>query len=172
MVLKNYPAAIQNLTMAASNSKDPKVIPEALFQLAQCYFDLGKAASGYDKLKLLPANYPESDFNDAVVQSRIEAVYDCLNRGENPELCSGRMIDEFRFLIETEDMRRQAFGRYYVEVAEIFRRLGQVGPMQNAQHLLTYFQESDEITSALRLILGKYYVGARDMARRPRKATR
>jgi serine/threonine protein kinase len=165
MVLKNYPAAIQNLTMAASNSKDAKVIPEALFQLAQCYFDLGKAASGYDKLKLLPANYPESDFNDMVVQSRVEAVYDCLNRGENPELCSGRMIDEFRFLIETEDMRRQGFGRYYVEVAEIFRRLGQVGPMQNAQHLLTYYQESDEIISALRLILAKYYVGARDLAR-------
>lgn len=165
MVLKNYPAAIQNLTLAASNSKDPKVIPEALFQLAQCYFDLGKTASGYDKLRLLPANYPESDFNDAIVQSRVEAAYDCLNRGENPEQCAGRMIDEFRFLIEAEDSHRQVFGRYYAEAAEIFRRLGQPAPMQNAQHLLTYFQENDGIVCALRLILAKYFVGVKDIAR-------
>lgn len=165
MVLRNYGAAIQNLTLAASNSKDPKVIPEALFQLARCYFDLGKTASGYDKLKLLPANYPESDFNEVVVQSRVEAVYDCLNRGENPELCAARMIDEFRFLIETEDARRGTFGRYYSEVAEIFRRLGQPAPMQNAQHLLTYFQEYDEVVCSLRLILAKYYAGIGDPAR-------
>jgi serine/threonine protein kinase len=165
MVLKNYGAAIQNLTLAASNSKDPRVIPEALFQLAQCYFDLGKAASGYDKLKLLPANYPESDFNDVVVQSRVEAVYECLNKGENPEQCAGRMIDEFRFLIETEDMRRQSFGLLYADMAEIFRRLGQPAPMQNAQHLLTYFQENDEIICALRLILARYYMGVRDPAK-------
>lgn len=165
MVLKNYSAAIPNLTLAASNSKDPKIIPEALFQLAQCYFDLGKAGSGYDKLKLLPANYPESDFNDVVIQSRIEAAYDCLNRGENPELCSARMMDEFRFLIEAEDARRQSFGRYYADMTEIFRRLGQPAPMQNAQHLLTYFQENDEIICALRLILAKYYMGVNDVAR-------
>jgi tetratricopeptide (TPR) repeat protein len=165
MVLKNYAGAIQNLTTAASNSKDPKVIPEALFQLAQCYFDLGKASSGYDKLKLLPANYPESEFNDMVVSSRVEAVYQCLNAGENPEQCASRMIDEFRFLIETEDARRLDFGKYYAEMAEVFRRLGQPAPMQNAQHLLTYFQESDQITCSLRLILAKYYLGVRDVAR-------
>jgi len=165
MVLKNYPAAIQNLTLAASNSKDPKIIPEALYHLAQCYFDLGKTASGYDKLKLLPANYPESDFNDVVVQSRVEAAYDCLNREENPESCAGRMMDEFRFLIEAEDARRQTFGHFYVDMTETFRRLGQPAPMQNAQHLLTYFQENDEIICALRMILAKYYVGVRDTVR-------
>jgi hypothetical protein len=37
--------------------------------------------------------------------------------------------------------------------------------MQNAHHLLTYFQESDQITCALRLILAKYYLGVRDVAR-------
>jgi tetratricopeptide (TPR) repeat protein len=165
MVLKNYTGAIQNLTLAASNSKDPKVIPEALFQLAQCYFDLGKANSGYDKLKLLPSGFPESDFNDIVVQSRIEAVYQCLNSGESPDLCAARMIDEFRFLIQFEDARRLTFGRFYTDMSEIFRRLGQASPMQNAQHLLTYYQESDEIICTLRLILAKYDLGARDVAR-------
>ncbi|HKP95493.1 MAG TPA: protein kinase [Fibrobacteria bacterium] len=165
MVLKNYQGAIQNLTLAASNSKDPKIIPEALFQLAQCYFYLGKAGSGYDKLKLLPANYPESDFNNMVVQSRVEAVYQCLNSGENIDLCAARMIDEFRFLIQAEDARRNTFGEFYTDMAEIFRRLGQPAPMQNAQHLLTYFQESDGIICSLRLILARYYLGVRDPAR-------
>lgn len=165
MVLKNYSLAIQNLTLAASNSKDPKIIPEALFQLAQCYFDLGKASSGYDKLKLLPAAYPESDFNDVVVQSRVEAVYQCLNGGENPELCAARMVDEFRFLIQFEDTRRTTFGRYYIDLSEVFRKLGQPAPMQNAQHLLTYFQENEDITCALRLMLARYYIGMRDVAR-------
>ncbi|MEO6097052.1 MAG: protein kinase [Fibrobacteria bacterium] len=165
MVLKNYPGAIQNLTLAASNSRDPKVIPEALFQLAQCYFDLGKSASGYEKLKLLPSGFPESDFNNVVAQSRIEAVYQCLNSGESLDLCATRMIDEFRFLIQFEDARRLSFGRFYTDLSEIFRRLGQAAPMQNAQHLLTYYQESDEIICTLRLILAKYYLGVRDHAR-------
>ncbi len=165
LVLKNYSAAIQNLTLAASNSKDSKIIPEALFQLAQCYFDLGKAGSGFDKLKLLPAAYPESDFNDVIAQSRVESIYGCLNSGENPEVCASRMVDEFRFLIEYEDARRSSFGKYYVSLAEIFRRLGQAAPMQNAQHLLTYFQENDEITCALRMILARYYIGQREEAK-------
>src|SRR3954468_14333358 len=151
MVLKNYAQAIQNLTLAASNSKDPKIIPEALFQLAQCYFDLGKAGSGFDKLKLLPLAYPESDFNGVMVESRVESIYQCLNSGENPELCANRMIDEFRFIIQYEDARRLSFGVYYVDLVEIFRRLGQSAPMQNAQHLLTYFQESDQLVASLRL---------------------
>ncbi|MDQ3001999.1 MAG: protein kinase [Fibrobacterota bacterium] len=165
MVLKNYVGAIQNLTLAASNSKDPKIIPEALYQLAQCYFDLGKASSGYDKLKLLSAAYPESDFNNMVIQSRIEAIYQCLNAGENTDLCAARMIDEFRFLIQFEDARRLTFGHFYADMAEIFRRLGQHAPMQNAQHLLTYFQENDPILCALRLILARYYLGVKDQAR-------
>ena len=147
MVLRNYHSAISNLTLAASNSKDPKIHPEALFQLAQCYFDLGKAASGYDKLKLLPLAYPESDFNSVLVQSRVEAVYQCLNSGQPPEQCGQRMIEEFRFLIQYEDARRLVFGRYFAELAEVFRRLGQAAPMQNAQHLVSYFQESEEIAS-------------------------
>jgi serine/threonine protein kinase len=165
MVLKNYSQAIQNLTLAASNSKDPKVIPEALFQLAQCYFDLGKPNSGYDKLKLLPVSYPESEFNDMVVQSRMEAIYQCLNAGANPENCAAKMVDEFRFLIQYEDARRTLFGKHYIDLAEIFRRLGQHAPVQNAQHLLTYFQENDDITCALRLTLARYYLGIRDITR-------
>ena len=162
LVSKNYNQAIQNLTLAAANSKDPKIIAEALFQLAQCYFDLGKASSGYDKLKLMPAAYPESEFNDVVVQSRVQAIYECLNGGESPALCASRMVDEFRYLIQFEDSRRSSFGRYYVELSEVFRRLGQPAPMQNAQHLITYFQENDDITCALRLILARYYLGIRD----------
>jgi hypothetical protein len=100
-----------------------------------------------------------------VVQSRIEAVYQCLNGGENQDLCATRMIDEFRYLIQFEDARRLSFGRFYTDMAEIFRRLGQAAPMQNAQHLLTYYQESDEIICTLRLILAKYYLGVRDPAR-------
>src|SRR5690606_30104507 len=74
------------------------------------------------------------------------------------------MIAEFRFLIEYEDTRRLAFGRHYADLAEIFRRLGQTGPIRNAQHLLTYFQESDQVSCALRLVLAKHYVGARNPA--------
>jgi tetratricopeptide (TPR) repeat protein/predicted Ser/Thr protein kinase len=165
MVLKDFASAIHNLTIAASNSKDPNIHPEALFQLAQCYFSLGKIPTGYDKLKLLPLTYPESDFNSVAVQSRVEAVYHCLNSGQSPEQCGSRMLEEFRFLIQYEDSRRLDFGRYYAELAEVFRRLGQVPPIQNAQHLVTYFQESDEITCSLMLTLARYYVGIRDMAR-------
>jgi serine/threonine protein kinase/thioredoxin-like negative regulator of GroEL len=165
MVLKNYPQAIQNLTMSASHSKDPKIIPEAVFQLAQCYFDLGKANSGYEKLKLLPLAYPESEYNDMMVQSRVEAIYQCLNGSEGPETCGARMTDEFRFLIQYEDARRLHFGQHYAGLAETFRKLGQIAPIQNAQHLLTYFQESEAISCALRLTLARYYIGVKDVAR-------
>ncbi len=164
IVLKNYSQAIQNLTLAASHSKDPEVVPEALFHLAQCYFDLGKPTLGFDRLKLLPASYPESEMNEVVVQSRVEAIYLCLNSGENPDHCASKMVDEFHFLIEVEDGRRQVFGRYYADLTEIFRRLGQTIPLQNAQHLLTYFQENEDITASLHLTLCRYYVGLGDMA--------
>ncbi|HLP42809.1 MAG TPA: protein kinase [Fibrobacteria bacterium] len=165
MVMKNYPQAIQHLTLAASNSKDPNIHPEALFQLAQCWFYLGKAATGYEKLKILPLAYPASEFNSVLVQSRVEAVYNCLNDGQPADHCGARMIEEFRFLIQYEDARRLNFGRDYADLAEVFRRLGQVTPMQNAQHLITYFQESEEITCSLMLTLARYYLGIRDVAR-------
>jgi hypothetical protein len=75
------------------------------------------------------------------------------------------MIEEFRFLIQYEDARRLKFGRNFADLAEIFRRLGQVAPIQNAQHLITYFQESEEITCSLMLTLARYYLGLRDVAR-------
>lgn len=165
MVLKNYQQAIGNLTLAASNSKDPRIHPEALFQLAQCYFDLGKIATGYEKLKILPIAYPESDFNSVLLQSRVEAVYNCLNSGQPYDHCGARMIEEFRFIIQYEDARRLVFGRYYADLAEVFRKLGQVAPMQNTQHLISYFQESEEITCGLMLTLARYYIGIRDVAK-------
>jgi serine/threonine protein kinase/tetratricopeptide (TPR) repeat protein len=163
--LKDYHRAIANLTLAAGNSKDPKIHPEALFQLGQCYFDLGRPKLGYEKLALLPANYPESDFNEVLVASRVEAVYGCLNGGQSHEQCGRLMGEEFRFLIQHEDRRRLLFGRYFADLSEAFRRLGQVAPMQSAQHLLPYFRESEEITAALMLTLARYHAGAKDMAR-------
>lgn len=165
MVLKDYAGAIPSLTLAAGNSKDPRIHPEAIFQLSRCYFYLGKTATGYEKLRLLPQTYPESRFNEVLVHSRVEAVYNCLNSSLSADQCGARMIEEFRFLIQYEDGRRLQFGRYYAELAEVFRRLGQVPPMQNTQHLITYFQESEEITCGLMLTLARYYIGVRDVAR-------
>jgi serine/threonine protein kinase len=165
MVLRNYPAAIQNLTVAAGDSKDPRIIPEALILLAQCYFDQGKPSAGYEKLKLLPMAYPESDFNNVLTQSRVDAVYQCLNAGESADQCAARMIEEFRFLIQYEDAHRLSFGGYYSDLIETFRRMGQVSPMQNAQHLVTYFQESESLTSSLMLTLCRYYLGVKDFGR-------
>src|SRR5690606_939628 len=62
------------------------------------------------------------------------------------------------------DTRRLAVGRHSADLAETCRRLGQTGPIRNAQHLLTYFQESDPVSCALRLILAKHYLGARNPA--------
>lgn len=165
MVQKKYSQAIVHLTLAASNSRDPKVIPEALYQLAQCYFDQNLNSIAYEKLKLLPAAYPESDLNEAVVQSRVDAVYQCLNSPEKPEVCATKMVEEFRFLIEHEDTRRNNFGKYYIDLSELFRKLGQPAPMQNAQRMLTYFQENENLVSAFRLLLARYYIGVREVSK-------
>ncbi len=165
MVQKNYTDAIHHLTVAASNSKDNKVVPEALFRMAQCYFNQDKAKEGYEKLKLIPMTYPQSEYNMVLVGMRMEAVYQCLNSGADPSLCAGQLSEEFRFLIQKEDRLRHLFGRHYADLVGIFRRQGVLGPVQNSLQMLEYFQENREVRQALQLQQALHFVAVKNFPR-------
>jgi len=162
MVLRDYTQAIPYLNEAAGGSKNPEVVAEALFQLAQCYFLTGKTAEGYTRLKLLPATFPESEFNQAVVRNRVEAIYTCLNREAKPETCTPVLNEEFRFLIENEDPFRSRFGRAQAEMFELFRRLGVTTQLNNAAALFEYYSGAEEAGAALRQSLVRFHVGEGD----------
>ncbi len=162
MLQKNYSQAINHLTNALSHSKDPRLIPDALFQLGQCYFGLGKNNLAFDKLKLLPLAYPESEFNAALVDNRVESIYQCLNDGGSAEACANKMAEEFHFLIEYEDALRPIFGNYYAQLLEIFRRLGFTPPLQQSLNLLSYYKDNADVHTALRFLQARYFLGSQD----------
>ncbi len=162
MVMGDFPQAIQHLTAAAGGSKEPSLIPEALFQLAQCQFQTGRESEGYQRLKLLHATYPESDFNRAVVQNRVDAVYACLNTA-TPDACLRRFNEEIRFLIENEDLFRAQVGRAHVELLELFRRLGVGAALQKGSALLDYYAGVEDVQADLRHILVRNAIGQGDL---------
>jgi serine/threonine protein kinase/small nuclear ribonucleoprotein (snRNP)-like protein len=165
MVLGQWNSAIPNLLAAATGSSDAKLIPEALFHLSQCYFQLGHTMEAYEKLKLLPQTYPESDLNLAVIENRVEAVYKCLNGRAPVQACAETMIEEYRFLIQTEDVHRSVFGRHAVELIELFRKLGENAPMQQSLRWTEYYRQDEEIRTGLQLCLVRYYAGLGDLTR-------
>jgi len=165
MVLGDWNAAMPNLLAAATGSKDDRVVPEALFHLSQCYFQLGRHVEAYAKLALLPQTYPESDLNLAVIEARMEAVYSCLNGPSPASACADAMEDEFRFLIQNEDVHHAVFGRYGMELVELFRRLGEYAPVLLSQRWLDYYRQDEEVSSGLTLTLVKYYAGQGNLDR-------
>ncbi len=165
MVLGQWNSAIPNLLAAATNSKDAKLVPEALYDLAQCYFQLGHPVEAYEKLKLLPQTYPESELNLSVIEARVEAVYQCLNGSAPVHVCAETMLEEFRFLIQNEDTHSAVFGRYAVPLVDLFRRLGENAPVMQAQRWLEYYRDNENVHVGLVLVLVRYYVGQGDLNR-------
>ncbi len=163
MVLGDFARAERQLTMAAG-STDPQLLPEVIFQMAECDFKTGQAAEGYERLRLLHSTYPESDFNRGVVEYRVQAVYDCLEHAVRPAECVPGFEDEFRFLIRNEDAYRAQFGTAHAALLDLFRRLGVDEALQNAPGLLAYYAGIPEVCASLRRTLVRRDIGMGNLA--------
>lgn len=165
MALGQWNAAITSLLAAATGSKDDNLVPEALFHLGQCYFQLGRPNEAFAKLKLLPQTYPNSHWNVALIDARIESIYQCLNGRAPVSACGEAMLEEFRFLIQSEDAHRMRFGMHAVELVELFRRLGEFGPVRHAQRWIDYYRDNEDIRTGLTHALVRYWIGQGDIQR-------